>query len=134
MVDESTSQTTARASWGRPVRRDASAAALTAFFVQAIAENHGAMARTVSGLLALAVGYGLGQALRAIGRGLRATVSLVAGAVVLIAAVDESAAPLWGWYMPDQVAWPLTVAAYVVGAALAFAVLPGRAIPTRPVH
>lgn len=112
----------------------AGGAADTAFFVQAIAENSGAVARTVSGILALAFGYGLGRVLRATGRGLGATVALVAGAVILIAAVDTSAVPLWGWYMPDQVSWPVTVAAYALGAALAFAVLPRRAIPTPPAH
>lgn len=112
----------------------AGGAACTAFCVQAIAANQGAVARTVSGILALAFGYGLGRALRATGRGLGATVALMAGAVVLIAAVDTSAAPLWGWYMPDQVSWPVTVAAYALGAGLAFAVLPRRAVPAHPAH
>lgn len=58
---------------------------------------------------------------------------MAAAVVVLIAAVDKSAAPLWLAH-PDQVSWPATVAAYVLGAALAFAVLPGRATPTPPAH
>ncbi|AXG78915.1 hypothetical protein [Streptomyces paludis] len=112
----------------------AGVAAFTAFFLKAIAADSGPVARTVSGILSLALGYGLGWALRATGRGLGTTVALVAGAVVLIAAIDNSAAPLWGRHMPDLAAWTVTVAAYVLGTALAFAVHPGRAVPTRPAH
>ncbi|WP_051796341.1 hypothetical protein [Streptomyces sp. NRRL S-87] len=102
------------------------AAGLAAFFAQAVAEHGAAAARTAAAVLALALGHGLGWALRAAGRRATSTAALAGGGVVLIAAVDSAAVPLWGWTAPDLLAWAVAGGAFVLGAALAHAVHPAR--------
>ncbi|MEU6815616.1 hypothetical protein [Streptomyces sp. NPDC046860] len=99
----------------------AGAAALSGFLFESVASGEGGVARTVSAVLALAVGHGLGWALRANGWSSGRSVALTSGAVVLIALVDSASVPLWGWAAPDVVAWVVTVAAFAVGTASVWA-------------
>ncbi|MFF5449419.1 hypothetical protein [Streptomyces sp. NPDC012888] len=113
----------------------AAAAGFTGFLTAAVASDAGPFAHTFAALLSLALGHGLGWALRAGGRGPAASAVLTAAGVAVTAALDHAGKVLWSWPAPDPLAWATTLAAYPLGALLAHATgrgRPGRRGRARP--
>nr|AAC32487.1 SclU [Streptomyces clavuligerus] len=98
----------------------AGAVSFTAFLVQLVSSGSGPVVRGCAALAALALGYGAGWILRAVGRRPATATLLTVGAVLLMAAVETVSALLWEWRAPEALAWGITLLRCGAGTAAAY--------------